>query len=461
MGGKLRFDSLACNFFALFLLSCQPVTTNSTRSLAGIDMNTYPTMPTNLHQVEFAVTPNHDSLYIVSPSRKLLVENCKLLHQYGNYLRQRNGQNSLASHSSLCLPESLSESDKNSLQSPSESKYAPGSFFPAFLRDSSEKINITNIFPREIFSRSRKKVVYDGICFNSAMVAAGIFRFSDYSRFEPPIESLLGYWELSTSESNKGSLLSFQRSSWFSKIVKNEKSWEATTQNIAQKQSEVSDYIRTHFSPGSVLCINSEKLTTAGEKAAELKAELARSAGARSVSINVPNSGAILGQRGAHCAVFVTPHLIVESSNDEPHSLISWAKALPYYWDWMGRKQISIHYTQIDLEGVLSWTSQTPLFQTSSRFSMIQSELRKFNNAYDGKSEITVGTMVMLVGKLKSALTGAPFREFVEARAGSQLSNNSEEFRLAYDFWNFTIETIAHLESNLNGRSPSSPWKNW
>jgi hypothetical protein len=92
---------------------------------------------------------------------------------------------------------------------------------------------------------------------------------------------------------------------------------------------------------------------------------------------------------------------------------------------------------------------------------MIQSELRKFNNAYDGKSEITVGTMVMLVGKLKSALTEAPFREFEEARAGSQLSNNREEFRLAYDFWNFTIETIAHLESNLNGRSPSSPWKNW
>jgi hypothetical protein len=458
MRGAFRFEFFPWIIVALFLFSCKPVTTSSTPSVAGKDLNTYPAVPTHLHQIEFAVTPNHDSLYIVSASRKLLVENCKLLQHYANYLRRRNSQNLLASESSACLPEVLTESEKNSFQSPSESSYASGSFFPAFLRGSSEKINITNIFPREIFSRSRKNVVYDGICFNSAMVASGIFRFSDYSRFEPPVEGLLGYWQLSSSVSNKGMLLSFQRSSWFSQTVKNEKSWEATSQNIVQTQSEVSDYIRTHFSPGSVLCISSEKLVTAGEKAAELKLSIARSAGTGSVSVNVSDSGAILGRRGAHCAVFVTPHLIVESSNDRPHSLISWAKAFPYYWNWMGGKHISLHYSQIDLEGVLRWAAQTPLFQSSSRFSMVQNELRNFHNAYDGKSGITVGTMVMLVGKLKTALNGPIFRDFVEARDGVQFGNSSADVGIAYDYWHFVIETIAHLESNLNASSPSSPW---
>jgi hypothetical protein len=446
--------------FVTILISCKPATYRVSNA-ASDPANNYPTQPTHMHEIEFAASADGKSLFIVADSRELLMTNCQMITQYANYLRLRNSQQPLAqNNSALCIPEPLTIAEKNSFYHPSETNFSSENFFPAFLKSATKKIDITNIFPPEIFSRSRKNVVYDGICYNSALVASGIFSFADYSRFEPPVEGLLGYIRLTTNGNQNDFSLGFRRTPWFSQTIKNEKSWHATSSNLDAVKVEISEYIRTHFSPGSVLCINSQKLMNAGEKASEIKSALATSGSLHKPAVVISDATAILGQRGDHCATFVTPHLLVESSNDGPHSFISWAKAFPYYWNWigLGGKQISFQYSQIQPRGILDWTKNSKLFDQSSNFSSVQNALREFHNAYDSKSGVTTGELLELVESLKMKLNGQNFRDFLDTKSNLQNEDPDPETQLAFEYWSFVLETIPHLEATLRSRTPSSPW---
>ncbi len=325
-------------------------------------------------------------LIIHSDDKEELEQECKWLHQWSTYIHSRNSLRISDFHCGAPIQD-LDDTKRKELKHPS---YSYGLDHPdKFSNKLRHYVSVGRAFPEAIRDRHEQGKLRDAVCYNSALVTAGILPFTHMSRVPPPTAYFLGFQKLSFTRSRNGNNVQIDlvRPGQALGIVASRLSVEISSTNKEQGIRNATDFVRNSWSPGTVLCVDSDKAHSAKDRIDQLKKIPALAANLQ-IEISKRQEGEILENAGGHCLAFVTPNLILEANSGSAMNFVSWNVAAQFYAAMSegpsnDAKKVTFHITKLDSEKVKEWAKTSALFAMGSLYQKASEILQTHHIFYE------------------------------------------------------------------------------
>ncbi|HMN69863.1 MAG TPA: hypothetical protein PKC28_15065, partial [Bdellovibrionales bacterium] len=246
-----------------------------------------------------------------------------------------------------------------------------------------------------IWSRYLQGRYYDGVCYNTAMVASGILGLSNFNRYLFAVEALAGLKTVNITLDKQNRSTTFrlgQSPTYEIDTIPTRQSFVITGTNTAAQLDAMMKSIRSNFTPGAMLCtprtsvyfkvaastyLNALTLNEWYPKDYRMDDSSLRAFGDREL-LEVMQT---LNEKGGHCLTFITPDLIVESNGNLPHNLVSSSKAIQLIVDsehLSGEfSRLAFFYLPVNHERILDWSKKASYFQPSAPYAKLLSMISK------------------------------------------------------------------------------------